>query len=86
MGSSYTFVSMHVFMWWAKWWLQGILWHNLTSPDGLMITPYFPHPDNFTIVTAQIAYIALSGMMVLAVFYRRQVPYLVAWPYGTAPP
>ena len=26
-------------LWWLKWLLEGTLWHNLTRPDDLKISP-----------------------------------------------
>ena len=67
----YMFVTVHMVLWWIKWSKEGILWNNLTRPDNTLITKYWPHPDNFTIVVAQLAWLALTGMIGLAVFARR---------------
>ena len=70
-GLTYLFVTLHMALWWAKWAMEGTLWHNLTSPAQLKITRFWVHGDNFTVVLAQLAWVALTGMIGLALFARR---------------
>lgn len=59
-------------LWWIKWAIEGSWWHNLTRPDDLKISPDWHHSDNFTIIVSEIAWLALTLMIGLAVFARRQ--------------
>ena len=36
---TYLLVTVHMLLWWLKWLLEGTLWHNLTRPDDLKISP-----------------------------------------------
>ena len=46
-----------------KWFLDGTLWNNMHSTDNLKITPYWPHTDNFTVVIAELAWLALTARL-----------------------
>lgn len=69
---AYLFVTAHMLLWWIKWVIEGTWWHNLTRPDDLKISPDLHHSDNFTIVISEMAWLALTLMIGLAVFARRK--------------
>ena len=69
---AYLLVTAHMLLWWIKWAIEGSWWHNLIRPDDLKISPDWHHSDNFTIIVSEIAWLALTLMIGLAVFARRQ--------------
>eukprot|EP01043_Picozoa_sp_COSAG02_P018484 COSAG02_NODE_864_length_16407_cov_4.535197_5_plen_754_part_00 len=82
---TYLFVTAHMLLWWIKWAIEGTWWHNLTRPDDLQISPDWHHSDNFTVVVSEIAWLALTFMIGLAVFARRssyELFYYVHVPVG----
>lgn len=73
MGSvSYALGTVHMLLWYLKWALEGLLWHNVFTLNVLIITPNVtPHYDNFTIQMMQSAWLCLTVMVVTAWFFRR---------------
>ena len=83
---TYLFVTAHMLLWWCKWAIEGTWWHNLTRPDDLKISPDWHHSDNFTIITSELAWLALTGMIGLALFARRssyELFYYIHVPVGS---
>ena len=68
---TYLFVTAHMLLWWIKWAIEGTWWWNLVHPEDLKISPDWHHSDNFTIITSELAWLALTFMIGLALFARR---------------
>lgn len=78
---SYLFVSLHAVVWWSKWAKEGTLWNNVATIDNLLIANTggvdknnagdHLHNDNFTIVIAELGWLVLTVVLVLANFSRR---------------
>ena len=81
---SYVFSTMHGLIWSIKWAFQDIFWSNLFNFSSLAVanldSPYDPllgynpyfHPVNFTIATADLAWILMTIMIFFALLSRRQ--------------
>jgi hypothetical protein len=84
---AYFLSTLHMLLWWIKWAIQGIFWKNLMTLHNMMpgnYVQYTPgnatsptqvfdvHFDNFSVAMAEFAWIMMTGMLVVALFWRRQ--------------
>ncbi len=70
-------------LWWIKWAMQGLFWHNFFVLTGLTVSPSnnstLPgesppniHWDNFTVASAEFAWLCMSAMVLTALLARRR--------------
>lgn len=70
--ATYTMLSVHTWLWYAKWIKQGVFAHNLVHFDAFFISDTLAHYDNFTIVLCQMSYVGVSIFVGIALFCRRR--------------
>ena len=69
---TYLFVTLHMVLWYLKWAIDSTLFHNMVSTHELKISPAWVHGDNPTVVTSELAWLALTLMIGVTVFGRRR--------------
>ena len=69
---TYLFVTLHMVLWYLKWAIDSTLFHNIVSTHELKITPAWVHGDNPTVVTSELAWLALTLMIGVSIFGRRR--------------
>jgi hypothetical protein len=57
-------------LWYIKWAIDSTLFHNMVSTHELKISPAWVHGDNPTVVTSELAWLALTFMIGVSVFGR----------------
>lgn len=68
---AWTMLTVHMLLWDTKWLLEGNLFNNIFTLDQLQITSEWMHYDNFTMPLVHTAWLAVTAMLLVAVFWRR---------------
>ena len=67
---TYIFMTLHMLLWWVKWWSEGNWIHNLYSLT-LRVSEWNWHYDNFTVPFTHLMWVALTISIALT-FLRRK--------------
>lgn len=70
-GLAYLLVTAHLATWWVKWTLQELWTRNLLALT-VTVSPGQTHWDNWTVLLALLAWVALTVSIVAAVLMRRR--------------
>ena len=70
-GLAWLSVTVHMGLWFAKWRKDQMLLHNMASLSEMHVSAEVVHWDNFTIPLVELAWLGLTGMVMVAVLFRR---------------
>jgi len=74
---AFLFVTIHMLLWWVKWGIEGSLtaniFFNIDTNKWLWVTPTWQHYENWSVLMAQIAWVFMLGMIIIALTCRRKM-------------
>jgi predicted ferric reductase len=66
----FLFATLHMFIWYGQWVVQGTLWSNVVTVNFNRISPVNIHWDNWTIMLMQLLWLLTVPALVVAALYR----------------